>query len=113
MKKNKSEFSKALEKLELEAEIIRQKKKITTRRLKKIEAIEVAKEEAKKKEEVEEMIFVKKSSRKTAMLMTLSFSTTGLMFLRYYLKKNPVDFWFCVIAALCFISFYVMKKNAK
>lgn len=113
MKKKENEFTKSLDKLELELQIRNQKKAIETRRLKKVETILDQKNEAKEKFLKEEAEVAKTGEVKDRMGTIVSGAVVAVLIIVPYYKKDPVNFWFYVIVGLCYLSFYVMKKYSK
>lgn len=67
----------------------------------------------KKKALKEEMKIAGEHNKRTRILVyTVGAFCAGIILIPF-LRKDPVDFWFHVIAAVCFTGLYLIAKHSK
>lgn len=113
MKKNKNEFSNALEKMEAELLERSAQKKIENRRSKLVETNEDMKAAARSEAQKIEAEVARKGALRDKLGILLSIGVAVLTFIVPYYRKQPVDFWFSVIVGLCYVSFYFFYRNSR
>lgn len=86
--------------MEKEVHEINHKQAIAEKRLRKVEAHELKKEEAAKKLAKEEEAYLKKSNAKTRYGIYFTCLLLGIVIAVPMVRKDPVHFWFCVIVIL-------------
>lgn len=99
--------------MEKEVHEINQKQAIAEKRIRKIEAHEIKKEEAKKKLAKEEEAFLKKSNTRTRYGIYFTCLLLGIFIAVPMLRKDPVHFWFCVIVILGSAGKVLVDQNNK
>lgn len=113
MKKKQSEFSNALDKMEVEVLKRSEQKKIEKRRDKIVERnrseIEAIKAESQR---IEEEVS-RKGDLRDKFGIAFAIVVTALLFIIPYYRKDPVEFWFGAIVGLCYLSFYFFYKNSR
>lgn len=113
MSKKNNEFSQILDDVEVKVLKLNEKKKIESRRLKKVEMLLEQQKNEKLKRMEEEKIEARSGAAKDKIGIMISILIVATVVIVPYYKKDPVDFWFYVISGLCFFSFYVFAKYSK
>lgn len=107
----KSDFSKTLDDLDRKVSEIKSQQKIVTEKEKRIQKIVNEQEQKLKDMQILEAHVAKKAELQKKIMYLVILSLIGMIVLIPLYRKDPVNFWFYVIAVICSIGTVAIKKN--